>query len=108
MAFTVATYNVLATAYLGRGDYSAVPPALLDPRWRVPALVRHVAGLNADVVCLQEVESPAFASLQEGLSALGYDGVHERKAGKPDGCATFSRTNRFALRKAVRLEYRDD
>jgi mRNA deadenylase 3'-5' endonuclease subunit Ccr4 len=108
MPFTVATYNVLATAYLGRGDYSAVPPALLDPRWRIPALVRHVAALNADVVCLQEVESPAFASLQEGLSALGYDGLYELKAAKPDGCATFFRTARFDQRKAVRLEYRDD
>ena len=28
--------------------------------------------------------------------------------GKPDGCATFFRTAAFALRKAVRLEYRDD
>src|SRR3954453_23745544 len=33
-----ATYNVLATAYLDKGDYSAVPQELLDLAWRVPAV----------------------------------------------------------------------
>src|SRR5262245_47115340 len=35
-----ATYNVLATAYLDKGDYLAVPQELLDPAWRVPAVRR--------------------------------------------------------------------
>jgi mRNA deadenylase 3'-5' endonuclease subunit Ccr4 len=109
MAFEVATYNVLATAYLGRGDYSAVPPGLLDPEWRVPALVRHVAALGADVLCLQEVEADAFAALREGLGPLGYSGLMEFKGrGKPDGCATFYREGRFTPRRSARLSYQDD
>jgi mRNA deadenylase 3'-5' endonuclease subunit Ccr4 len=109
MAFEVVTYNVLATAYLGRGDYSAVPPELLDPDRRVPALVRHVAGLDSDVLCLQEVEADVFGALREGLEPLGYAGVYEWKSGgKPDGCATFYRTTVFAFEKSVRLEYRDE
>jgi mRNA deadenylase 3'-5' endonuclease subunit Ccr4 len=109
MSFAVATYNVLATAYLGKGDYSAVPPDLLDPDWRTPALVRHVASLDTDIVCLQEVEADVFAALQDGLGPLGYVGLCECKdRGKPDGCATFFRTGVFALRKALRLEYRDN
>jgi len=71
MSFRVATYNVLATAYLGKGDYSAVPAELLDPAWRVPALVRHVAGLKADVLCLQEVEAEVFEALTAELEPLG-------------------------------------
>jgi hypothetical protein len=43
MTFTAATYNVPATAYLGRSDSSAVPPGLLDPELRTPALVRYEA-----------------------------------------------------------------
>jgi mRNA deadenylase 3'-5' endonuclease subunit Ccr4 len=109
MSFTVATYNVLATAHLGRGDYGAVPPALLDPARRVPALVRHVASLNTDLLCLQEIEPDVFAALRDGLGPLSYHGRYERKGrGKPDGCATFHRTALFALRHAARLEYHDE
>jgi mRNA deadenylase 3'-5' endonuclease subunit Ccr4 len=109
MAFTAATYNMLATAYLGRGDYSAVPAELLDPDNRVPALVRHVAGLDADLLGLQEVEADVLAALRAGLEPLGYESLCEFKGrGKPDGCATFFRTTTFDLRKALRLEYRDD
>jgi mRNA deadenylase 3'-5' endonuclease subunit Ccr4 len=108
MSFKVATYNVLATAHLGKGDYSAVQPELLDPAQRVPAVVRHVAGLGADILCLQEVEAEVFVALQAGLSPLGYAGHLDLKGrGKPDGCATLFRTGLFALCKAQRLEYLD-
>jgi protein angel len=109
MTFTAATYNVLATAYLGRGDYAAVPAAVLDPDRRTAALVRHVAALDADLLCLQEVEADVLAALRAGLEPVGHDGLCEFKGrGKPDGCATFFRTGVFALQKAERLEYRDD
>ncbi len=99
---------MLATAHLGRGDYSAVDPDLLDPAWRVPALVRHVAGLDADLLCLQEVEPEVFLALQETLAPLGYAGHLELKGrGKPDGCATLFRTHAFSLRRTGRLEYLD-
>src|SRR5437588_7702654 len=108
MAFTIATYNVLAAAYLARGDYSAVPPDLLDPDVRTPALVRHVAGLGADVLCLQEVEADVFAALRAALEPLGFAGLYEWKGrDKPDGCATFFRAAAFSLAKAARLEYHD-
>jgi CCR4-NOT transcription complex subunit 6 len=108
MTFKAATYNVLATAYLGKGDYSAVAPDLLEPERRVPALVRHVIGLGADLLCLQEVEADAFAALEEALGPLGFAGCYEWKGrGKPDGCATFFRASVFALRHRARLEYQD-
>jgi endonuclease/exonuclease/phosphatase family metal-dependent hydrolase len=72
-------------------------------------LVRHVVGLDADIVCLQEVEADVFASLQAGLQPLGYCGLCEFKGrSKPDGCTTFFRTDMFILEKVVRLEYRDN
>src|SRR5262249_9512455 len=109
MPFLAATYNVLATAYLGRGDYSAVPPEVLDPDRRAAALTRHIAGFDADLRCLQEVEADVLAARRAGLEPRGYAGLYEPKArGKPDGSATFFRTSVLSLLKATRLEYRDD
>jgi mRNA deadenylase 3'-5' endonuclease subunit Ccr4 len=108
MSFEIVTYNVLATAYLDRGDYSAVPPELLYPDWRIPVLVKHISDLDADLLCLQEVEADVFGALDSGLSPHGYEGRYEPKGhGKPDGCAVFWRTSAFALRAARRLEYHD-
>jgi mRNA deadenylase 3'-5' endonuclease subunit Ccr4 len=109
MAFEVVTWNVLATAYLGRGDYSLVRAELLEPDRRTAALLRGVIALDADVCCLQEVEADVFGALRTGLESRGYSGLCEFKGqGKPDGCATFFRTGSFSLRKAARLEYHDD
>ena len=61
--FSVASYNVLASAYIERAWYRRTPVIALDRAWRVPALVQHVAKLDADILCLQEVEPESFASL---------------------------------------------
>jgi mRNA deadenylase 3'-5' endonuclease subunit Ccr4 len=99
---------VLATAYLGKGDYSAVHAGLLDPERRIPAIVRHAIGLDADLLCLQEVEADVFDALHTGLEPLGYAGRYEWKGRKkPDGCATFYRLARFTFRAARRVEYQD-
>jgi endonuclease/exonuclease/phosphatase family metal-dependent hydrolase len=85
-----------------------VPPELLYPAWRVPALVGHIARLDADLLCLQEVEADVFGDLNQKLEPLGYLGRYEPKAGnRPDGCAVFWRTSLFTLRAARRLEYHD-
>lgn len=108
MPFRCSTYNVLATAYLSRGDYSRVPPAVLDPARRIPSVVRRVASLDADLLCLQEVEGELFSALQRGLNPLGYVGRYERKGRhKPDGCATFWREAAFTYEADLRLDYED-
>src|SRR2546425_7959942 len=106
MAFTLATWNILATAYIRKRWYPKTPPHVLEAAWRVPALVRHAAELGVDVLCLQEVEIDSFAALQAGLCPLGYTGTQALKGGnRPDGCATFVRTNCLALLTARRLAY---
>jgi mRNA deadenylase 3'-5' endonuclease subunit Ccr4 len=108
MSFRAATYNVLATAYINPQWYKGVPAELLRPERRLPALVRHVEELEADLLCLQEVEDETFAALQRHLTRLGYQGLYEKKGrGKPDGCATFFRTARFTPRGIGRLDYHD-
>lgn len=109
MPFKAATYNVLASAYLHKGDYSVVSPELLRQGLRTPARVRHVGDLKADLICLQEVEAEVFVALRKGLTKKGYHGHLELKGReKPDGCATFYRTELFTLREARRLEYQDN
>jgi mRNA deadenylase 3'-5' endonuclease subunit Ccr4 len=108
MAFRVATYNVLATSYIKREWYSGVQPEMLDPARRLPALVQHIKALDADLLCLQEVEDRTFAAVVLRLGPLGYDGHYEKKgSGRPDGCATFFRKGVFTRRSVERLAYRD-
>lgn len=108
MSFTIATYNILASVYIKPEWYAGVPEHLLRPETRVPAVVRHVAALDADVLCLQEVEPDVFAALATHLEPLGYAGYYEQKGrNRLDGCATFVRTGPFVVRLAHRLEYRD-
>lgn len=108
MDFTVATYNVLATAYIKPEWYPLSPKELLDPLNRIPALVEHLVQLQADIFCLQEVEDMMYAAIDQGLSSLGYVGSLAKKGhDKPDGCATFFRTQTFELVRGVRVEYHD-
>jgi mRNA deadenylase 3'-5' endonuclease subunit Ccr4 len=96
MSFSAVSYNVLASAYVSRAWYRRTPALVLDPTWRVPALVQHVANLNADLLCLQEVEPETFVALRTFLSERGYGGEYARKlAGRPEGLAVFYRRARF-------------
>jgi mRNA deadenylase 3'-5' endonuclease subunit Ccr4 len=108
LSFTVASYNVLASAYVQYALYRRTPKMVLDPAWRIPALVQHVTDLATDVICLQEVEMSTFAALQSRLSSLGYASQYTRKTGgRPDGCAIFYRRHAFELIAARVVEYAD-
>jgi mRNA deadenylase 3'-5' endonuclease subunit Ccr4 len=106
--FSVATYNLLASAYIERAWYPRSPALLLDPTWRVPALVRHVLRLGADLFCLQEVEPVTFAALRATLGEQGYGGQFARKlAQRPDGVAIFYRREIFKLLSCRVVAYAD-
>jgi mRNA deadenylase 3'-5' endonuclease subunit Ccr4 len=108
MSFTVAAYNVLASAYIHRSRYARTPAMVLNPAWRVPALVRAVSALKADLLCLQEVEVESFAALRTSLGMMGYGAQYARKyAGRPEGCAIFYRANEFDLLSVRVIPYAD-
>ncbi|MGH7766898.1 MAG: endonuclease/exonuclease/phosphatase family protein [Candidatus Binatia bacterium] len=107
-SFSVASYNVLAGAYIHPAWYRRTPVMVLQPAWRVPALAQHVANLAADVICLQEVEAETLGALRTRLAALGYAVEYaRRKGGQPDGCATFYRKEIFAFAGARTIAYED-
>ena len=106
--FSVATYNVLALAYVHPARYPRTSSLVLNPTWRIPALVGHVASLGDDIICLQEVEIEVFSALRSRLAQLGYGSQYARKrAGKVDGCATFYRQGVFELVDANIIAYAD-
>jgi mRNA deadenylase 3'-5' endonuclease subunit Ccr4 len=108
MTFTVATYNVLADAYLKPDWYPNTPEELLKPERRLPRVVEHVLQLQADIYCLQEVEEGTFAALERCLSSIGYTGKFAKKScGKPDGCAILWKTHSFKPLRVIRIEYCD-
>lgn len=51
-----ATFNVLADAYIGYGDYSHADPELLAPGARLDYIVQQVNDLAVDVIGLQEAD----------------------------------------------------
>ncbi|AFE05194.1 hypothetical protein COCOR_03385 [Corallococcus coralloides DSM 2259] len=91
----IASYNILADAYVKPEWFPHTPADLLQPRRRHAPLVQRIVGLDADIVCLQEVEPDSFTALQEGLAPHGYTGVMAQKGqGRLDGCAVFHRWER--------------
>ena len=91
MAFTVATYNVLASAYIKPQWYPNTPNELLRPEHRIPALSQYARQLDADILCLQEVEDTTFGNLGAALAGCGYRGALKKGQARPDGCAVFVR-----------------
>lgn len=98
MPFSVASYNILANAYVKPDRYPDSPRDALDPAFRLATVVRRLMDLAADVVCLQEVEPVVFEYLDLRLKTHNYEGHFARKGGgKPDGCATFFNKSTFTL-----------
>lgn len=103
----IATYNILADAYINEDWYPGTPAALLEPGTRRVRLLEHVAALDADVLCLQEVERASFDALAARLGAAGLAGRWAQKGrGRPDGCSTFV-SGRALVREHRTLAYDD-
>jgi endonuclease/exonuclease/phosphatase family metal-dependent hydrolase len=85
MRLRVATLNVLAYIYLEHGTYSKEALAFLRSEERIPALVRLIRGLKADVIALQEVEPELVVALQ--ATNLWQVLWGQKTHNKPDGCA---------------------
>ncbi|HEX5082581.1 MAG TPA: endonuclease/exonuclease/phosphatase family protein [Blastocatellia bacterium] len=108
LSLSIASYNILADSYVMPKWYPNVDPEVL--RWdrRKFSLAERAARLDADIICLQEVEADAYALLEGNLAANGYSGVYAKKgAGKPDGCAMFFRQARLRFAGADTLYYCD-
>ena len=59
-ALRIATWNVLADCYVYEDEYPAVPRAALDWGCRRQRLLEALEALEADLLCLQEVEQDHY------------------------------------------------
>ncbi len=80
----IVSYNVLADAYRNPDWYRDSP---IDWHHRDDLLLAHINSLQADIICLQEMEPRRYQVFSE---ALNMSGIFSKKGDpKPDGCATF-------------------
>ncbi len=107
-SFRVASYNILANSYVNPEWYTHVNAKVLQWDARKLALTERIAGLDSDVICLQEVEEDAFTLLEISLRAKGYAGIYAKKErGKLDGCATFYRQGVLQFISSEAIYYND-
>ncbi|KAM7005466.1 2',5'-phosphodiesterase 12 [Tautogolabrus adspersus] len=99
----VMSYNILADVYaqteLSKTVlYPYCAPYALQLDYRLNLIKKELAGYNADIICLQEVDKGVFSdSLSPTLDAFGLDGVFREKDKQHEGLATYYRRSKFKL-----------
>jgi len=92
--FTAVTYNVLAQSYVRADRYPLSSREALDPTRRHALLFARIEALNADLLCLQELE-PAIHDELRGRLHAAYHVAYVMRGGRPDGVAVFARRSLF-------------
>lgn len=112
--FSVLTYNVLADLYATSELYHYTPSWALSWNYRRQNILKEIVGHNADILCLQEVQSDHFEDFFAGeLARHGYTAVYKKKTAQVfsqgtyviDGCAIFFKKDRFTLIKKYEVEF---
>ncbi|XP_010267941.1 PREDICTED: carbon catabolite repressor protein 4 homolog 1-like isoform X2 [Nelumbo nucifera] len=112
--FSVLSYNILSDFYVNTELHGYCPRWALTWEYRRENLLREIVGYEADILCLQEVQSDHFMNFFEPeLKKRGYSVIYKKKKDQlytrngsiTDGCATFFRRDRFKEIKRYELEY---
>ncbi|GJJ68832.1 hypothetical protein EMPS_01178 [Entomortierella parvispora] len=101
-SFVVLSWNLLSPRLCHPQRLDAgCEPGFLEWSYRKEAILNHIAFLDADIICLQELELKDYEEFfNPRLSRLGYRSVHAYKMNvyeMRDGCAIFYRDSRFKL-----------
>lgn len=97
----VVSWNVLADTYAHADLYPGAEPALLESGARASLVADTLERLDADVVCLQEVERGLLDAWVSDGRLQDYDLHYLRRPGRPDGCATLVRALRARASRAL-------
>ncbi|XP_028757415.1 carbon catabolite repressor protein 4 homolog 1 isoform X2 [Neltuma alba] len=101
--FSILSYNILSDIYTYQ-KYHNCPTWALVWEYRRHNLLREIIKYNADIICLQEVQSDHFENFFESkLTEEGYMAIYKKKNNEvytgnqlvTDGCATFYRRHLF-------------
>ncbi len=88
----VMTWNVLCDAL--SDSFDRVPKDLLSWQYRAPLITQHIAFLEADIICLQEVDK--FNDIMQGLPSF-YQGTCCMKPDGVMGCAIVWNTQSVSI-----------
>lgn len=107
--FTVMSYNILSQDLLEDNSslYSHCRRPYLFWNYRLPNILRELRDMNADILCLQEVQEDHYQEqIKPSLESLGYVCEYKARTGsKPDGCAICFKSDKFDLNLAKPVEY---
>jgi CCR4-NOT transcription complex subunit 6 len=111
----VVSFNTLAEIYAHQGVYPYCPQWALSFDFRKKLLLKQLQEMDADVLCLQEVQADHFEHFfYPAMKASGYEGLYKQKnrdamgvEGKVDGCALFFKTSRFYLIEKYSLDFNE-
>ncbi|MCO5588424.1 hypothetical protein L7F22_042380 [Adiantum nelumboides] len=115
-SFNVLCYNILCEKYATQQLYGYTPSWALAWDYRKDFILQEVMSYGADIVCLQEVDSEQYEDyFLHHLSQQDYDGIYwpksrartmrDEEKRRVDGCATFFKSNKFALIEKQLIEF---
>ncbi|CAG9825169.1 unnamed protein product [Phaedon cochleariae] len=106
--FRVVSYNILAERYTSIDDnYSYCSPKYIVFDYRKQLLWRELSGFNADIICLQEVDSIHYHNyLKPKFKEQQFSSTYNKKGNSiPEGLACFFRKSRFRFIEANHIVY---
>ncbi|PWN41288.1 glucose-repressible alcohol dehydrogenase transcriptional effector [Ceraceosorus guamensis] len=114
--FNVLSYNVLCERYATPQMYGYTPSWALAWDYRKEFILQEVMSYSADICCLQEVDSEQYEDyFLHHLSQQDYEGVfwpksrartmRDEERRRVDGCATFFKSNKYALIEKQLIEF---
>ncbi|PNS21362.1 hypothetical protein CAC42_1141 [Sphaceloma murrayae] len=115
--FTVFDANILCPKYVTATQYPYVPSRALAWDRRREMVINEIRHRNADIVCLQEIDSESFnEEFRPNLAANDYKGIFwqksraqtmaEREAKLVDGCATFWKNSKYIMLDKQMVDFR--
>ncbi|XP_012150679.1 2',5'-phosphodiesterase 12 isoform X3 [Megachile rotundata] len=100
-SFRITSYNILANVYsetsLSKDTlYPYCPQYALSMDYRKLLILKELIGYNADIICLQEVDSRVYKNdLLLSLCTLNYGSIFNLKNDMQEGVVTFYNEERF-------------
>ncbi|OAL32638.1 hypothetical protein AYO22_00251 [Fonsecaea multimorphosa] len=100
-------YNILCDRYATQQQYGYVPERVLTWGFRKTLILEEIREMNADIVCLQELDRNSYDDYFRGeLSISGYKGYYAQKSRAEtlgdaarfvDGCGTFWKDKKYVV-----------
>ncbi|XP_043695021.1 carbon catabolite repressor protein 4 homolog 4 isoform X2 [Telopea speciosissima] len=105
--FRVVSYNILAQVYVKSSYFPHSPSPCLKWKARSQAILTVLKSLDADFLCIQELdEYDSF--YEQNMKSLGYSGIYVQRSGqKRDGCGIFHKGNSAEMVLEEKIEYND-